>query len=96
MNKRRREATRTLLQEANFPPCVGCGYCCLQVMCDPGRKLNQAVHKIPAERCPWLEWDGTRYRCRLAKIPDFAEQLAVGEGCSSSLNTWRKDVRYRG
>lgn len=78
--------------EMRFIPCVGCGYCCLKVMCDLGRDLHGKLE----ERCPWLDWNGERYLCALGQDPKAVEALAMGEGCSSSLNTWRRDVRYRG
>jgi hypothetical protein len=43
--------------------------------------------------CKFLYWDQTRYKCRLAKT--FGNLLHIGEGCPSSLNSWRKDVKER-
>jgi hypothetical protein len=48
----------------------------------------------PEERCPYLWWGGTRYWCGLSATS--GEALCHDTGCSSSLNTWRQDVRYRG
>jgi hypothetical protein len=47
------------------------------------------------EDCPELVWhEGQgRYRCNLAE--ELGEELAIGEGCTSDLNTWRRDVRNR-
>lgn len=75
-------------------PCVGCGYCCLKVMCWIG------LRKYGFEkRCPALTWSDTsnRYYCKLAKEDaTIADDLSVGDGCSSNLNTWRTDVKERG
>lgn len=74
-----------------FRECVGCGYCCLKVTCDVGYEYHRVSGKTYP--CPSLRWSGKRYVCDLAeryKIP-----LSIGEGCSSSLNTWRKDVKER-
>lgn len=70
-------------------PCVGCGYCCITVMCSVG----QAVHGDYEERCPYLLWSDTRYECRLAE--EYSGFLSIGAGCCSSLNTWRQDVKER-
>ena len=73
--------------------CVGCGYCCLKVMCWIGLR-EYGFNK----RCPALTWSNTsnRYYCKLAKEDAAtADNLSVGAGCSSSLNTWRIDVRER-
>lgn len=34
-----------------------------------------------------------RYRCKLADT--FTERLAIGVGCSSNLNSWRRDFQER-
>lgn len=48
--------------------------------------------------CPVLVFKNGRYWCQLVlDHPEiFKEGLAIGTGCSSALNTWRKDVKYRG
>ena len=77
----------------DFPKCVGCGYCCLTVMCWIGM-LEYGLQK----KCPALTWSNTdcRYYCQLATDdPEIAIKLHVGEGCASSLNTWRKGVKQR-
>ena len=73
-----------------FPQCVGCGYCCLKAPC----AISVDVYKGKREPCPALYWNGSMYRCGLAKL--WTDELAIGAGCSSSLNTWRQDVRERG
>ena len=74
-------------------PCVGCGYCCLKAMCWIGLS-KYGFNK----RCPALTWSNTsnRYFCKLAQEDAAtANKLCVGAGCSSDLNTWRKNVRER-
>lgn len=68
-------------------PCVGCGYCCIVVPC------VHSLARYGLEDCPALQWGGNRYRCALAN--ELAEELAIGEGCTSELNSWRRDVRCR-
>ena len=69
--------------------CVKCGYCCT-VSCSLGiRLLDTNVDN----NCKALYWDGKRYRCFLAE--DFKEELSIGEGCCSPLNSWRKEVKQR-
>ena len=76
--------------------CVGCGYCCLTAPCACGWT---SVWE-PGGGCPHLVWNGERYLCERAiegpGASDFRIALAIGEGCCSSLNSWRQDVRYRG
>jgi hypothetical protein len=47
--------------------------------------------------CPALEWDGSRYWCRLCRMPgnlgsEYRKELAVGEGCCCGLNTDRANI----
>ena len=75
--------------------CVGCGYCCMKTPCDASRRLYPGV-KI----CPQLLWLDDRYECGLMKISGlvgegYRKELAAGEGCCSSLNSWRMDVKSR-
>jgi hypothetical protein len=76
-------------KEKVFPACNGCAYCCKQSPCFLSFQLYEG-----ADPCPALYWNGTMYRCGLA--PLFEEELAIGAGCSSSLNSWRQDVKERG
>jgi len=47
-------------------------------------------------RCPALYWNGKRYCCALADISKAARRsLQIGAGCTSSLNSWREDVKER-
>ena len=71
-----------------FSPCVGCGYCCLKAQC--GVSFERYGVQI---LCPALGWDGKRYKCVLYE--SHKEDLAIGAGCSSSLNSWRQDIRFR-
>lgn len=75
-----------------YPECVGCGYCCIRVMCDVGMREHDGWE----ERCPYLIWKDDKYRCELVlnKIIRWRE-IAAGQGCSSSLNSWRQDVKLR-
>lgn len=85
------DKSRLDYDEMFYAPCVGCGYCCLSAPCQSNWVQNG--------RCVKLIWDKTkeRYLCQKA-LEDklFCEYMAIGAGCSSSLNTWRRDVRYRG
>jgi len=73
-------------------PCVGCGYCCLKAPCIYAQQRFPGV-----TRCPDLFWDGDRYRCWIGmRFAEVGKELAIGEGCCSSMNSWRKEVKYRG
>ena len=79
----------------NTRRCVGCGYCCMKTPCDASRRLYPG-----ATICPQLFWVMDRYECGLMKIAGlvgegYREELAAGEGCCSSLNSWRQDVKQR-
>jgi hypothetical protein len=89
-----------------FAPCVGCGYCCLARVCSTGIIVatdanmlllarGQPWLDLP-RRCPCLVWAGNRYRCSYAGCEGHSQAVGIGEGCSSSMNSWRQDVRYRG
>jgi hypothetical protein len=67
----------------------------MKTPCDACRRLYPGV-KI----CPQLIWIDDRYECGLMKISGligegYRKDLAAGEGCCSSLNSWRKDVKPR-
>lgn len=71
-----------------FPPCVGCGYCCKKALCALGSELHG--HELP---CPSLFEKGGRYWCREAmKSDDVAQALYIGEGCCSSMNSDRQKM----
>ena len=76
-------------------------YCCKKARCAASfiaekvpsdhwlLKINDKLPKSEPE-CPFLYWDAGRYRCFLAKNEVYAQMLAIGEGCSSSLNSERR------
>jgi len=79
--------------------CVGCGHCCLHARCaysweaegkDYKDPLEAAFHEGEAAKaqCPQLYWNGTQWRCKVAKR--FKRGLAIGEGCCQELNAFRK------
>ena len=76
--------------------CVGCGYCCLKVPCP----IAIRIYGMGVSVCPELQWNGIRHVCRLVMLPDplsaeYRQDLSIGAGCCSSLNTWRKEVINR-
>jgi hypothetical protein len=66
-------------------PCIGCGYCCTKATC----AIGVAYYDLEAtDRCPGLRVvDGT-YRCALAD--QYGDELAIGAGCCSPLNSERQ------
>jgi len=77
--------------------CCGCGFCCLQAKCAAGARLYPS-----AKVCPALIWsnESNRYYCDLATISGpvgsaYRQELHIGAGCCSNLNSWRKDVKNR-
>jgi Fe-S-cluster-containing hydrogenase component 2 len=74
--------------------CKGCGYCCLKVPCIPAI----FIHGEGIKRCPDLYWNEkeNKYRCKLMERDKRAKKvLYEGEGSSSNLNPYRKNVRKR-
>lgn len=89
--------TRNEVEAIQVAECVGCGYCCKKAPCVASTRLYPG-----ARYCPQLIWgdDLGRYLCHLSMIPGsvgekYRQELSIGAGCSSSLNTWRQDVRQR-
>lgn len=73
-------------------------YCCLTSWCIPALQLHLRFEE--GDDCPELYWNGEKYRCKLAELPgkkgeEYRKLLDIGEGCCSTLNTWRLDVRER-
>lgn len=73
-------------------PCVGCGHCCCTSVCVFGQTNGGVEYDdLP---CPLLRYDGKRHWCRLVeemRDEDITDGLAIGEGCSSGLSSWRKE-----
>jgi hypothetical protein len=70
-----------------FPPCLGCGYCCKKALCTLGSHLHG--HELP---CPSLTYKNGRYWCSEALSSEHvAKALYVGEGCCSSMNSYRQE-----
>jgi hypothetical protein len=73
--------------------CIGSGYCCWKAPCAEG----QRVHNISSGKCPSLVWEKGRHWCGLVLNAEPAEaerlkkSLYIGEGCCSSLNSWRRE-----
>jgi len=87
------QVERTLLQlEALLAAqCMGSGYCCVKAQC----QTSLAIHGAQP-LCPELGWNGTRHVCKLMLLPGaegarYREAQYAGEGCSSSLNSWRRE-----
>ena len=75
--------------------CVGCGYCCMKAVCVVGQFFHPDAKN---GKCPELYWDEGKsmYRCKCSNFGEkITSELYFGLGCSSSLNTWRRNVRPR-
>jgi hypothetical protein len=71
--------------------CMGSGYCCVKAQCQVSLQKH-GVQKL----CPELDWNGSRHVCKLMLLPGnegefYRKGLYAGEGCSSSLNSWRRE-----
>ena len=88
---------RTMIREIVIWPCVGCGYCCVTRTCASGVSSNpEALDRV----CPELYWNGHRYICKLMQTQGqmgyfYRMELRCGNGCASSQNPWRREVRER-
>ena len=84
-----------MIEDLKPSPCVGCGYCCQKAPCEVAVRIYGPVNK-----CPELKWNGSRYVCRLMTLDGnlgfkYRKEIYANEGCCSSLNSWRKDVKER-
>ena len=69
------------MDELLYRPCVGCGYCCKKATCVLGL----------GSPCAYLAQHDGRYWCSLILIGAVTdEELAIGAGCCSSLNSDRQ------
>lgn len=77
--------------------CVGCGYCCKKAPCF----IAACVHKtlepwIQEKGCPSLRVENGRHICGIYADATgetkerIKEDLAIGAGCCSALNSERK------
>ena len=67
--------------------CVGCGYCCETAACVLGVTFGSR-----GDPCDFLIFRDGRYWCRLVlEGVVSADQIYVGAGCCSSLNSKRSD-----
>ena len=74
--------------------CIGCGYCCLKAKCIAGARL----YGVSDNTCEALVFDekDQRHKCKLVMFGNslsdhYKNELHIGEGCCSSMNTWRKE-----
>ena len=70
--------------------CIGSGYCCTKALCLHGVE----EHGQMDGPCPSLVWDekAQRHWCGLVLKGEVANwELAIGEGCCASLNSWRRE-----
>jgi len=72
--------------------CIGCGYCCRRAPC------GASGAEWTERGCSLLVWDERNRRWLCGKIMGtkgeerqrLKKQLAIGAGCTSVLNTYRK------
>jgi hypothetical protein len=70
-----------------FPACIGCGYCCWRAPCSYG----QTIYGFDTP-CGGLVFRDGRHWCKAAEgEPLIAAGLAIGGGCCSSMNSWRRE-----
>ena len=77
-------------------PCIGCGFCCVNTPCPLAVKMYNlsSFYGGVTASCPALSWNGKRHMC--ANAEQYGGQLAIGEGCRASFNSWRREeVRCR-
>ncbi|MDQ7781246.1 MAG: hypothetical protein RDU20_00110 [Desulfomonilaceae bacterium] len=70
--------------------CVGCGFCCTQVIC----RMGSMLYGHYTNPCPALARRNDRHVCTLY-LSDPARYegiLAIGEGCCFPDNPLRRDI----
>ena len=60
------------------------------------REFGIPVNEAQGYLCPALQWNGQRHVCALMETPGekgqrAREALYEGAGCSSNLNSWRRE-----
>lgn len=74
-------------------PCLGSGYCCKKARCTLGAYLHG-----PGRDCPSLVFKDGRYWCGAVLDAEgerkqfLIDQLHIGAGCCSSLNSDRQKM----
>ena len=88
-NKEKDEISK-LIMLGYFPyiPCVHCGYCCNKVPCAYAVQFGKVDDN---GKCTQLYKEGNDYLCHWATCPTMSNRLSIGAGCSSSLNSTRKE-----
>ena len=75
-------------------PCIGSGYCCKKALCWIGLRVNGSI----SGPCPSLVFDGERHWCGEVQKAEgsqkeaLIEDLSIGAGCCSSLNSDRQEM----
>jgi len=82
------------MSEHAYPRCCGCGYCCSKTPCALG--ISEGATTAP---CKFLVHRDKKYRCGLVVFARnererqrIMEWLYIGAGCSSSLNSKRREM----
>ena len=78
-----------------FPPCLGCGYCCISMPCFRSAAMGWSYNE--KQVCERLFFDKGRYWCQeVIDNPDKMVTVGVGAGCPSVLcNDWRNNIKRR-
>lgn len=90
---------------SEYASCVGCGFCCSKAPC-AGAVIYARIEAKPGP-CTFLRFKDGRHWCGLVRSEEevrnepemtrfiaalIRKELAIGEGCSSSMNSWRTAV----
>ncbi len=83
----------TIYDKGGYPPCVGCGFCCVKQVCALGIEFYECNEPVepPCRGLVWSEEDQRHY-CQLildhGADSKLARMMAIGEGCTCTLNDW--------
>jgi len=88
LERHRKDASRT----KELEPCIGCGFCCVSAPCPLAVKMYNlsSFYGGATLPCPALSWNGKRHMC--ANAEKHRGQLAIGKGCRTALNPWRRET----
>jgi hypothetical protein len=75
------------------PSCVGCGFCCSEIMC----RIGTMIYGHYTKPCPALKQAGDRWVCSLylGDPARYEQILDIGGGCCFSSNPLREELTNR-
>ena len=71
------------IKPAYLSPCNNCGWCCLTEVCAVGVSMSDSSD-LP---CKFMESEGDKHFCKLAKVDGLKSILSIGSGCDAKTQS---------